>query len=259
MTRAHKWDMAACTQQAATLAEITGGAVTAWLRNSTTGSVTSVPDVINGGNATQSGGAITGNADFSMSSSTGELLWPLIAANNGTAKFGVYMWIKRAGAGASQFPWAVDIGTGGASARKTFHQKSGSNGVFRVYSAPSSATARAGTVTNAFSSTGVWDLYGLELNLDSGGTEAQRAVYTIDGVVQTVSFADALGTPGSVPVLMPTVTGNMVLFSQGNSNFFDGTFGRNILVLGAAMSGATEGLLTQSARNDLVTFEPPTF
>jgi hypothetical protein len=234
--------------------------VSGWLRNSSTGTIASVSDVLNPGTpAVASGGTITGNADFSMSSTTGELLWPLTAANNGNAQFGLYMWVKRVGATASMFPWAIDIGTGGASARKIFHQKSGTNGIFRIYSAPSSSTARAGTVTNAFSSTGVWTLYGMELDLASGGAEATRAVYTINGVIQTVNFTDALGTPGAVPVLMPTVTGNMVLFSQGNSNFFDGVFGRNIFTLSAGMPGRTEGLLTQAFRNSLLTFEVPTF
>jgi hypothetical protein len=234
--------------------------VSGWLRNSSTGTIASVSDVLNPGTpAVANGGTITGNADFSMSASTGELLWPLTAANNGTTQFGLYMWVKRSGGAASMFPWATDIGTGGASQRKIFAQKSGTSMVSRVYSAPSSATARSATVASVFASTGVWSLLGWELDLASGGAENTRFVFTIGGVVQTCTFADAVGAPGSMPVLMPTVTGNMVIFSQGNSNFWDGVIGRNIFTLSAGMPGRTEGLLTQDFRNSLATFEVPTF
>jgi hypothetical protein len=238
-----------------------GGALTAWLRNSSTGTITSVPDVLNTNPATANGGTITGNADFSMSSSTGELLWALVTGqNNGNVaknQFAIYLWLKRLGAAAAQFPWAIDIGTGGASARTLFAQKSGTSQIFRVYNATATA-ARNGTLTNVFTTTGTWNLYGWEFDLGSGGTEAQRAVFTINGVVQTVTFSDALGTPGSVPTQFPSVTGNMALSSQGGTNFWDGIIGRNIYVFCAGMTGRTEGLLTQAMRNTLVLHEVPT-
>lgn len=238
----------------------TGGALTAWLRNSSTGTITSVPDVRNTNPATANGGTITANADFSMSSSTGELLWPLVTAqNNGNVaknQFGIYLWLKRLGAGASQFPWAIDIGTGGASQRTLFAQKSGTNQIFRVYNSAGTA-ARNASLTNVFATTGTWNLYGWEFDLGSGGTEAQRAVFTINGVVQTLSFTDAVGTPGAMPTSFPSVTGNMTLMSQGGTNYWDGIVGRNIFVFGAGMTGRTEGLLTQAARDALVLYEVP--
>lgn len=233
---------------------VNAGIITAWLRNAvTSGDVDFVADTLNAGNPATTNGTITGNADFSMTFSTGELIWPLVAANNQTQTFGVYMRLKRTGTTSAQFPWAIDIGTNGASARKVFFQKSTTNGIVRVYNATSTA-ARAATVTNAFSSTGQWDVYGVELDLGSGLAEDKRCVITINGVVQSFTGSTPLGAITEMPSAMGTPTGNFIIGSQGGSNYWEGSIARDIFVLGARHPARTEGLLPPAGRMGIVNY-----
>jgi hypothetical protein len=254
---------------------VTAGAVSAWLRvasGTITGSgYSALPDALDAANpAVQSTDARRPTAATSanglpiLACSSQAMSLPLTAARNGTTQWGFGCWVKQTGGGASA--WVItsidSAGSAGASARKFLAQPSTGGvtnvGMF-VFNA-TSTTARGAQKTGVLTAN-TWMFLTYELNLGSGGSEATRAVITLNGAVQGLTFSDALGTPGAMPTSMPSPTGSIGLFAQNLStgaNGFGGNIGPNIYLFGSAMPGATEGLLTASARTALMNFEAPT-
>ncbi len=252
---------------------VTGGALSAWLRvalGTITGSgYSSIPDMLDGSNpavqatdARRPVAATSANGLPILACATSLLQLPLTAARNGTTQWGFAAWIKQTG---GSFPVHASIdsaGAGGASARKLFclqaAASSPTNLGVTAFNATSTA-ARKGVINGVLTAS-TWKFVSVELNLGTGGAEALRAVITLNAAVQSLTFSDDTGTPGSVPTSMPAPTGNVNLFAQNTSalNPFVGNMGPNIYLFGSAMPGATEGLLTPAARTALMNFEAPT-
>lgn len=250
----------------------TVSAVSAWLRvanaTSSGGLISSLPDMLNSNPAVQATDAnkpATGTSANSlpiMTSTAAKFMnWPVHASNNGTTQFGYGMWIKATSTTGSRGLADTSALSGGASANKfrSFGVTGGNQFSVRVYNATSTA-GRSATLASGFGTLNTWQFVTVELDLDSGGAEASRCVVTIDGVVQTLNFADLLGTPGSMPASMAAPTGSMILLAIANNGTagWVGDIGPNIFFFGSAMAGRTEGLLTSAARTALRNFEAPT-
>lgn len=187
---------------------------------------------------------------------------PLYAAINGDTKWGIYFHIRMTSAAGNPVPFSIDnAGTGGASARKILAQRfSGDLG----YCFANNTTGRSVGPASLWPLS-TWVSCGLEIDLaleSSPGTPAadtDRMLWTIDGV-PVVSAAAAIGGLAALPLVMPTPTGFMNLFSQNTatgSNGLVAEIGRHIIVLSDSMPGRTRGLLTSQARLNLSNFGRP--
>jgi hypothetical protein len=248
----------------------TVSAVSAWLRlagGTITGSgYSSVPDMLSVNPATQSSDAIrpvngtsANGLPIVTCDGTTALSWPLNAGNNGTTQWGFAAWVKTTTAAGVRELFNIDSVGSGASSRKLQQVSSGTSDMIDVFDVPGTSARRA-SMTSLFTlNTLVFVTF--ELDLNSGAAEASRCVITRNAAVQTLSFSDANGTPGSVPVAMGAPTGNAAIYSRfvnGASTSWIGDVGPNIFILGSKMPGATEGLLTTAARTALMNFEAPT-
>jgi len=175
---------------------------------------------------------------------------PLIASRINTAAWGWWGWI-RPSTTADGF---LNFGTqGGASAEfmwLTF-TNSGTNLHSEVW-----ATAGGSRVRNIVGSitAGAWQFVTAEYNSALSGDA--RYTVTVNG---TPIAGTNGGSLGSMPAALPAVTGSGNFLSfQAIGNFpYVGSVGPNFGFMNAAMSGATEGLLTAAARTNLMNFEAP--
>lgn len=253
----------------------TAGAVVSWLRvaqGTVTGSgYSSIPDLLDPSSpAVQSTDArrptvaTSANGLPILALASQGMSLPLTSVRNSTTQWGFGTWVKQNGTGSTTHVLvSIDsAGGAGASARKLLAQPATAGltnlNIF-IFNSTSTAARRA-QITGVLT-LNTWKFVTFEQNLGTGGNETTRSVITVNGVVQTLSFADALGTPGSMPTSMPSPTGNIGLFCQNlstGSNGFGGNIGPNVFIFGSAMDGATEGLLTPAARLSLMNFEAPT-
>lgn len=241
-------------------------AITAWLRladGTITGSgYSSVPDkyasnpAVQGTDANRPPNLNSANAlpraDFDGTAD--HLLWPAAANNNGTSFWGFAAWVEPdvVTAGIRGFLCA----TPGAS-NKIEVIRSAADLLVDVYH--SQFVSRRGAVAAALSAATKVFLT-TEFAAD-GANEAAQLTITLNASAQTVTFSDSSGTPGAMPAALPTASGNITIGcrnSGGVTGFLDGKIGPNIWILGSRMAGATQGLLTTSARNALMNFERPT-
>lgn len=188
----------------------------------------------------------------------------LHAAINSSTKFWFAFHARITSAAGNPVPFSIDsAGGGGASTRKLFAQRFGGD-LAHVHSASSPTT-----LARSFGAATIWQLntwrhYICEINLDlesSPGVlapEADRALWCVDGVPITSTFANSVGAPGVLPSAMATPTGFMHLFAQNAStggNGWVGEIGANIIAGAAAMAGVSRGCLTSAARLTLSGFE----
>lgn len=187
---------------------------------------------------------------------------PLHDAINGATKWGIHFHVRFTSAAGNPVPFSIDsAGSGGASTRKLIAQRfSGDLG----YAFDTGTTGRSAGPASLWP-LNTWVACGFELNLgleSSPGTpaaEADRMVWTINGLPVTSSFA-AIGGGNPAPVTMQVPTGSMNLFAQAaatGANGLVGEIGRHIFVFSNSMSGVTSGLLTPAARLALSNFDRP--
>jgi hypothetical protein len=241
---------------------LTGGAVTAWLRNNTlSGAISSVPDVLNPANPAVQGTAgqrPTGNADGSMSFDGGDCLqWPLIAANNGRDSFGLAFGIKQAAFPGFTFLFAISNLASGASAQKivAYSHFSGAI-VIVVFTGPN--TGRQFGSPSATLAAGVAKYLTFEYDNIGGATELDKMVLTAGGAVKVLAPSN-FGSPPAIGQLT-LATGNMIIGAEGadGSSGVAATYSQNILSLGAKQAGSGPGLLTPAARAGLALQDPLT-
>jgi hypothetical protein len=241
-------------------------AVAAWLRlqqGTITGSgYSSVPDVLASNPATQStDGSRPPNlnssnalprADFDGSADF--LSWPAVSNNNQTTTWGFAGWFEMdtIAAGQAGFICALPGATNRIDATRN-------GGDFLVDVYTSQFVARRANITSAFSAA---TKYFITFEFDGGGaTEADRAVLTINAVVQSPTYSNGSGTPpgSTMPTSLISTAGPYIIGSRtSGTGFLDGKMGPNLYILGSKMTGATQGLLTTAARAALMGFEQPT-
>jgi hypothetical protein len=246
-----------------------GGAVSSWLSLPHASSViagagdSSVHDILNANPATQStdgrrpAGETNGGQPCMRFATNDVLVWPLIAANNGTTRTGFAFWFKTDAIGSFQNLIEINTGTGGASGRKLSLFIRNTGPIYAdMYSSPTgtSGTTGQGPVLSALT----WYFVTLEYDA-SAATDALKLTITLGGVAQTLAF-----TPfgaGSLTTL-PTVTGNALIGNRVNAGSpdlpFQGLIGPNFWCLGAKQAGAGQGLLTQQGRLALMNYQRPT-
>lgn len=238
-------------------------AIVAWLRvaqaTASGGLISSVPDVINTNPAAQPS---AGRQPVQFTSANGLacvtiagddcLVWPITAQSSAAALCGYGFWMRRGTLAATNRIIRVGPGTNGASGNRIGIQTSLTSLTGFVAITTNANTKNADV---AVLSAG-WHFVTIEYN-GAMATDATRLVITVDGVVQTLVFTGA-ATLG--PDLAPA-TGNILLGNNNDgsgSQSLQGEFGPNIYAFGAAMPGATEGVLTASGRASLMAFEAPT-
>lgn len=231
---------------------ITGGSVTAILRNNTVGAISSVPDTLNTNPATQStaGRRPTGGSDGGITWDGGDVLvWPLVTnQNKNTSTMGVALWFNPASVLTNQTLFAIFDGAGGASARMFRLTATAANIRLDVYS--TGITGRRGTASAVFTES-VPAFVTAEFN-GVLGDESTSHVITVDGVVQSLSFS-ALNV-GTFNATLQDATGNALIGGFTDSDTPSEPIsvgcrnGRDTIVGTSAMSGVTEGIWTPAAR-----------
>lgn len=240
---------------------VTDGAVTSWFRvadGTITGSgYSSIPDVLNGSSPlTQSTDALRPPAARSTNNlpilniSAHVLVVPLIASRINVDTWGMWFWLNRSPSANN----LTSIGTTpGSSVNRSYVEVIGGNNMRVQLFTAGGATVRQ--CDAAMGSTGSWVFITIEYNGALSGDA--RLTRTLNGSVVSVSYG---GTAAAVPSQLNAVTGNATFgaFSPAAAFPFIGKIGPNFGYLGAAMPGATEGLLTPAARLALMNFEAPT-
>jgi len=180
---------------------------------------------------------------------------PIQASTFNTTYLGYYFWCKPDAVATSQTLISISIGTGGASARVMVLMFSSAALICDVF--VSGTAGRRATVTSQ-AAAGVSRLWGFEYNNDKVG-EGNKLTLTRDGAVLSPSFSD-VGVGGTLGSLV-SATGDILIgnFNDGvTSNPLNGVIGRSLIAFNAPMSGATTGLLTTTARTQLLNFLPLT-
>lgn len=253
---------------------VLSGVITAWLRvplATVTGlGMSSLPDVLNSNPAVQAtdlarppqftsaNGLLVGQGvDDRMS-------WPANAANNQLVTWGfathmirdttTTQCIFRTGPTTLTQPQPTDS--------HAIFLGSTSGVQFNAFTDATGTQAYRGLSPAASVSTSAYVFVTVEFD-GSQATDPAKLTITLDGVVQTLSFANHVGTPGAMPAALQGQPGgsDIALFGQrtnATTTGFVGKMGPNIYILGSKMAGATEGLLTPAARFSLGSFERPT-
>jgi hypothetical protein len=246
------------------------GVVGAWFdtaqaSNAGAGLAFTLPNLLSSNHATTSTDArkptigVASNGVPILTLATSCLRIPLHAAINGTTQWWIALHMRITSAAGNPVPFAIDNLDGEASTRKLFTQRfAGDNLNVHDASSPTTLARRFGPATLWTLNTWLHCIW--ELNLGTGGEEATRGVTCVDGLPVTSSFADSVGTPGSLPTSMAAPTGNMLIGAQRHAaapNPWVGQLGRHIFIGSSAMAGATTGCLTPAARLALSNFDRP--
>lgn len=225
-------------------------AVSGWLRNTTTGPVSSVADLLNGSNpATASGTARpTGNADGSMTfASPNNLSWPVAANNSATVRFGVFAWIKPTSF--AGFPLIVCLRPGGGDA---FSLSFNTNGTFSISVWSSAGVRRQADSTRVFV---IGTKYPMSFEYDGGQTaESDKCYLNMGSGKEALNFS----ADTAMPAVARTPTGSIIIgaFAAAGGQPYAGDIGKNIFPLQGPGGISGGGLLTTSERSNLAGFEP---
>lgn len=191
---------------------------------------------------------------LNMDGVTDFMSWPAAANNNQTAVGGIALWVQPAGVAVTLK--GIVTALPGATHRY---------GVFRngtdlfVDVHHSQFIARRATIANVFVAN-TWIFITFEFD-GSGANDAAKCVLTVNGVVRTLVFTDASGSPGAMPSALVSTAGPYLIgcyVAASHTGCWDGKFGPNIYTIGGKMTGATQGLLTTPARLALMAYEQPT-
>lgn len=234
--------------------------VLAWLSvagaTSDVNGISSVPDLLNSNPATQSVTArkpvieLSSNGAPCMRFATNDVLvWPITPQSAASSQAGWGLWVKLLSATGGQKLVYVGTGTNAASAFKLSLQTSSSQ--WRGDASDDGVTVKnvfAGTTSPA----GVWHFLTLEYD-EHAATDAERMTITADGVVLTSASTPTLGA------LFPA-TGNVLIGNAADgvgSLILNAAIGPHLYAFGPKMSGASLGLLSTTARLQLMNYLPP--
>ncbi len=241
---------------------ITEGAVSSWFRLAHPNSIitgsgySSVADVLNlsspatqGTDARRPPPAVAANGLPIITVSASALVIPATTARFATAKWGMWMWLKR-NTSADNICSAGT--TPGSSVNRLYTNVVGA--VFRaqVFNSDSSQSRNCDVSSGTINT---WKFFTVEFNSDFAGDLAM--CMTVDGTPIVPTFSGVLG---AVPSALRAITGNasFAAFSSAASFPFIGSMGGNWGFMNASMAGVTTGLLTPAARTALMNFERPT-
>ena len=196
-------------------------------------------------NATSANGLpiITAVADF--------MSLPIIAARANDTTWGFWAWLRQSATADNIQTFRTLIGSN-VNRSQMFFRTSGTG--FRVEVFAAEATSRIMDATGLTASQ--WNFFTVEFNGNRSGDA--RAIITVNGAVPSLTYGTGTGV-SEMPATLRTVSGTGSMFALGSGGpFFVGSWGTNFGFLGAAMTGASEGLLTQQARLALMNFQRPT-
>ncbi len=236
--------------------------MTAWLRETaTSGDQTAWERMLGTHDGVSNAArAPTAGADSSLAftAATPDVMaWQSSAANFSTDYLCYYVWAKPTAVATNQTLLSLSNGTAGFGIRCL--EVKLISAAFRIDVYFSGGNGRRFTY-NAQAAAGTSRLWGFEFNKDFNVDESKRIIGTRGGTVLTPSSVTDLGTGGS-PLTLINGTGLILLGNFNDSGVasdaYGGQLGKNVFArAGSPMSGVTEGLLTQTARNALNAFEP---
>ncbi len=238
--------------------------LTAWYRSgATSGDVASIPDVLGGTSIMfNAARAPTAQADKALAytAATPDVGSILIGANNFNVNtLAVFFKAKPTAVATTQMLLSLNIGTNGAGVRCFDIAFASAALRLDVYS---SGTNGRRLTYNTQVAAGTARMWGFEF-FGVGAGENDRLVMTRNGAILTPSSAIDLSGGGS-PTTLVNAAGGRMLWGNFNdsavaSNAYGGLLGWDIFIRAAArMSGATAGIMTQQARDNLNTYEPLT-
>ncbi len=235
--------------------------VGAWYQNTTTGAISSVTDQLNVNPATQVTAARqpTGAADGSMTFLDDCLLIPPIAGNNALITWGMGTWIELDNLTVQHYLLRMGNGTvNDPAATESLKIAIGATELVDVTifnNALGTSARRAITAASQISGSPKF----LTIEIDLGATELNKVVVTLDEVVIAVTHSDLIGTPGAFPAAMQGAP-SAIMLGNRRSNLstlpFIGRLGKNFYFFDGKMAGATQGLLTATARARLRAYQP---
>ena len=224
-------------------------AVGCWLRNATlSGAISSVADLANPSSpATQATSARqpTGNADGSMSFGGDDcLIVPFHANNQSTTAIGFCFWLNNTSLAAQRNPFSQTGAAGASSSR-------GRLDILTTGAGTRTGGAAGGQGDNAAGSFTAGAPHFISVEFDGAAALGSRHSLFIDNVL-IASSGDTL------PAALTSATGTWTIGAIDTSGTTGvlGSMGRNFYVLNSKMAGATQGLLTSTARAALMNFEP---
>lgn len=249
------------------------GAVSAWFRvanatNAGAGLAFTLPDVLSANAATTSTDArkptiatSAGNGlPILTCDGTRALTIPIHAGINGSAAWGLGIWLRRTTTVGNPAPFtirALSGATGAASNKMDCQMTFSGADSFKVFN--NQTQSRGAQPASWTINTWVFMLYEFD---GTGATEDDRLVISRGGVLQNpLTFQNFDGAPAAMATAAPQPSGGTACLcaqQTSGSNGWVGDIGPNIYILGSKMAGATQGLLTTAARLALTGFEAPT-
>ncbi len=236
--------------------------LTAWYRNTIlSGEISSIVDLLNSnpGICTATRRPI-GAADGSMIFDADAILIPPIGANNGLVKMAWGFWIEvdndtvnhyllRYGPGASNDSAATDSLVVRVTSAEAID--------VRIYNDATGLLARSATTpAGAVATTPRY----VTIEIDLAAAEADKVVVTVEGALQVMSPANAVGAPNAFPSAMQGAPSDIIVGNR-RSNLstlpFVGRLGMNLHhASGIKIAGATTGIWTPTVRANLRALEP---
>jgi hypothetical protein len=217
--------------------------------------VSALPDVLFPavGSGTQATAARqpTGNADGTVTYGGDDCIVVPFHANSSSATTqGFGFWMKLTGVTTAQNPFSMVAAAGGSTSRGR-PEVGGVNGVGGIARTLGSVGGANSTWAAGTLIANTWQFVSHEY--DGGAALGSRMNLFIDGVIVTP-------TADTSPGALTATSGTWVIGALDTSGTtgISGQLGRNFYVYNAKMAGATQGLLTSTARAALKNFEVPT-
>lgn len=241
---------------------ITEGAVSSWFSLAHPSSVitgagySSIHDILNPSSAlTQSTDArrppagTPANGYPIITSTTGVMSCPVIAARANVTTWGFWGWLKQSSTADQMLSYRTVSGAN-VNRHHMFWNLSGTRLTVEVYSGAGSRF-----VDIASQAVGTWKFITLEFNGNRSGDA--RCIITANGAIPTQNYATASGV-SEMPATLNAITGAGTTMGLGSGGpFFVGSWGTNFGFFASAMSGASQGLLTTAARLALMNYQRP--
>ncbi len=238
------------------------GSLSAWLDVASatlvSGDASVVPDLLNTNPAVQTVAArrptlvMSNNNLPCLQFATNDVLsWPITSQSCGTNYAGWAFWVKLDAASGTQRLVRISTGTGGANGVKLAISSVGATAT--AAASPDGTTTKSNTSGNLLDT--AWHFLTAEYNKD-GATDAAKLLLSVDGaVIASITGTATLGA-------LFAATGNILIGNTNDSaspaNPLNGLLGPYIMAFNAPMAGVTSGLLTSTARGNLMNFQKPT-
>ena len=219
--------------------------------------VTSVTDVMNGIQATQSNedrspDLVTVNGLPGLDNDTDDgdndfLVFPQHESNNSTNGWGIAGWFNMDNVAGLKTLIAHIIGTG-TSLHRAYAQTSGDDIYADIFE--SNVSARRGRVNNVLTAGN--NFICVSFQGDAGVTDSARFKIFLEAVEQNLTFSNVAGSPGVMPATVQAASGTGTFFTQSSTSGLRpwvGTIANNWWIL--------KGHLTVAEQEKLMAFQPP--